>query len=539
MNTEEQLLQDRLARRQAIADLGFDPYGHRFDGAMSIDSIRRRYDPAAKEPVVRAAGRVISKNDRGKLVFFHIKDSTGSIQVMASKGMIHHPGECDPCGTVSLDMPGEMDWKLIQNLQVGDIVGVEGFLTATNTGEISIKIFNGTMCIKKPNHPESLTTVVAEGTAKAITFLAKSLATPPDKFHGLTDVETLHRHRHLELLYRDGAVKTLQRRSEMVWKIRQCLHKHGFTEVETPVLQPIAGGAAARPFKTHHNAYDMDLFLRIAPELYLKRLLVGGMERIFEIGKNFRNEGIDKTHNPEFTMLELYEAYGDSDSMQYVTRKICDSIGLESIANAEVREYADLIHEYAGVILFSKVGSEMYWSVGVEQHLASIASPLTPETPIDVLLDAVFDLAVLPNLKEPTFVVGYPSVLCPLAKPVARSWNNLICERWELFVGKMEIANAYTELNDPDLQRRNFEVQLGLLPGVFDPRIDYEFLDALLVGMPPAGGLGIGIDRLAMLLTGTDAIRDVITFPLVRGSKNTGGSPDSIGSSVEPNRSTV
>jgi len=520
MQIEDQLFQDRLARRNAIKDLDLDPYGHKFEGLTSIDTIRRQYkEDVPCVTVFKAAGRVVSKNGHGKLIFFHIVDSTGSIQILASKADLWDGASSIQPIIVPEAVP--MPWGIVQNIQPGDIVGVEGTLTVTKTKEISLRITD-------------------------VTMLAKSLATPPDKFHGLTDPEKLVRNRHLELIYKEGAVKTLKRRSEMVWKIRNCLNKHGFMEVETPILQPIASGATARPFKTHHNAHSTDLYLRIAPELYLKRLLVGGMEKIFEIGKNFRNEGIDKTHNPEFTMLELYEAYGDYESMQYITRKIAEAVGLDIIANAKVVTYSDLFDKYCNIKLLERVSSwdmpgyphndaqslmqgdmptKLQWTPNLKQELAWKSS-LPETTPLDQLLDAVFDKIIQPQLIEPVFVVCYPTVSCLFAKPMVASnnyfghqtpnWEGFFCERWELFADGMELANAYTELNDPDLQQRNFEVQLGLEPGTRDPRIDYDFLDSLIVGMPPAGGLGIGIDRLAMLVAGTDAIRDVITFPLVR-----------------------
>jgi lysyl-tRNA synthetase class 2 len=512
MHTADQLYQDRLRRREILSQLStgimhgdLDPYGQKFEGITPIDTIRRQFETHKdnKEVTFKAAGRVMSKNDFGKLVFFHLRDSTETIQIWASKGDLWDG--VSSCSINGTDYP--MPWYIVQNLLPGDIVGVQGYLTATRTGEISLRI-------------------------NEITMLCKSLATPPDKFHGITDPEVFSRNRHLELIYREGAVKTLQKRSEMVWKIRQCLNKHGFTEVETPILQPIAGGAAARPFQTHHNAYNANLYLRIAPELYLKKLLVGGMEKIYEIGKNFRNEGVDRTHNPEFTMLELYEAYGDVESMAYITRQIAGALGLNNIANARTTTYGDLFQEYCNITLLEHVlapewqydpnspslmqGDPRYviqWHHDLDAELAH-KSGLPLLTPLVDRLEAVFDKIIQPQLTEPTFVFGYPSVLCPLAKPRDdEQWQGWICDRWELFVNGMEIANAYTELNNPDVQQANFEKQLGLQPGQHDPRIDYDFLDALIVGMPPAGGLGIGIDRLAMLYAETDAIRDVITFP--------------------------
>jgi lysyl-tRNA synthetase class 2 len=381
-------------------------------------------------------------------------------------------------------------------LDLGDLIGIDGVTWRTDAGEASVKVTQ-------------------------LTVLCKSLSQPPEKFHAVKDVETLLRQRHLDLIYNDGVLERMLQRSGIIDSVRQTLRGQKFHEVETPVLHSIAGGAAARPFITHHNTMDMELYLRIALELHLKRLMVGGIERVFEIGRVFRNEGVDATHNPEFTMIEIYQAYGDYRSMMDLTEQIvvdaaqavCGSLvipwGDETIDFTPPwprRPYAELFAEHAGC--------QMTDSAAVEAKAQSLGIETAGKHP-DVLISDVFEETVEDHLQGPVFVVDYPASICPLTK--RKQDNSDIAERFELFVKGMELANAYTELNDPCLQEKLFETQLeGLSEEDSMAKIDHDFVKALKVGMPPAGGLGIGIDRLVMLLTNSRSIRDVIFFPLLR-----------------------
>jgi len=471
----------RLEKLAKIEQLGIDPWGERFDGHRPIREARELCptEPGVVGPEIRIAGRIMLRNNKGKLKFFHVKDWTGRIQLMCSKA----------------DFSDEQ-WELISNLDLGDLIGVDGHLKVSNTGEKTI------------------------GVSK-VTFLTKSLAQPPEKFHGAKDVEMLLRQRYIDLIYNEGVLERMLRRSTIIDSIRQTLRARGFTEVETPVLHAVAGGAAARPFITHHNALDIDLYLRIALELHLKRLLVGGVERVYEIGRVFRNEGIDSTHNPEFTMIEIYQAYGNYETMMDLTEAIVvDAVhalgqgmvlpwGDEQIDFTPPwprRKYADLFREHAGCDMQD------------EAAVAAVAKKHGIETAgkhPDVVINDVFEATVEDALTGPVFVIDYPASICPLTKRKKGEPN--IAERFELFVQGMELANAYTELNDPRLQEELFRTQLaGLPPEESMAKMDHDFVRALKVGMPPAGGLGIGIDRLVMLLTNSRSIRDVIFFPLLR-----------------------
>lgn len=507
------------ARREKMArlvELGVDPWGQRFDDRALIGDIRARdqeiiyrvdgndiplpdFDNAPEDfnfrqwkadqgkggemigPQVRAAGRIVLHRDKGKLHFVDIRDLTGDIQLMIGKKQV-----------------GD-DWAVVEQLDLGDIIGVDGMLGRSNTGELSI-------------------------FAERIHFLTKSIETPPDKHAGLQDPELRQRQRYLDLIHTDGMLPRFLDRTKIVRSIRETLNDQQFVEVEGPTLHSIAGGAAARPFTTHHNALDIDLTLRIALELHLKRLMVGGIERVYELGRVYRNEGIDQTHNPEFTMLEVYQAFGDYRSMMDLTEKcICNAI--EAIGQPfqlqwadkqvdftppfERRKYDDLIQEHTGI------------DPNDEAAIIALAKSLHLDTEgrhPDVIKNEVFEAKVEDALVGPVFVMDYPSSICPLTK--RKRDNTAIAERFELFVHGMELANAYTELNDPDLQEQLFKTQLdGLDEEESMAKMDTDFVRALRYGMPPAGGLGIGIDRLVMLLTNTQSIRDVILFPLLRPEK--------------------
>ena len=477
----------RLEKLQAIEALGVDPWGQRFDGHRPISEARDKC-PAEHGQVgeaIRVAGRIMLRNNKGKLKFFHIQDWTGRIQLMCSKADF-----------------SEVQWKLVELLDLGDLIGVDGHLKVSNTGEKTIGVSH-------------------------VTFLTKSLAQPPEKFHGAKDVELLLRQRYIDLIYNEGVLERMLQRGKIIDSIRRTLRERGFVEAETPVLHAIAGGAAARPFLTHHNTLDMQLFLRIALELHLKRLMVGGIERVYEIGRVFRNEGVDSTHNPEFTMIELYQAYGDYETMMDLTEAVFVN-GIQALDGKLQRpwgdktvdytppwprkKYADLFREYAHCDL-SDVAAVA--EVAKKHHIQTAGKHP------DVVINDVFEEVVERHLAGPVFVIDYPAALCPLTK--RKQGQPEIAERFELFIDGLELANAYTELNDPRLQEELFRTQLaGMSEEDSMAKMDHDFVRALKVGMPPAGGLGIGIDRLVMLLTNSHSIRDVIYFPLLRHEKPAG-----------------
>jgi lysyl-tRNA synthetase, class II len=503
----------RRDKLQKIVALGHDPWGSRFDDHTPIAAIRARAaeikfrladgcdvslpDLNAAEPKidfrawlaeqgagemhgpkVRAAGRIVLQRHAGKLVFVDIRDMTGQLQLFIGQKQV-----------------GD-GWQLAECFDLGDIIGVDGELRRTKTGELSI-------------------------FAEKLTLLTKSLAAPPEKHHGLTDPELRQRMRYLDLVHGEGVMPRFLNRTKIIRSIRETLNSRSFVEVEGPTLHSIAGGAAARPFKTHHNALDIDLFMRIALELHLKRLLVGGIERVYELGRVYRNEGISPKHNPEFTMLEAYQAYGDYSSMMDLTEAcITDAIRATgqplqlSWGDKTVdftppfarKTYDELFREHAGVDPADAAAvATLAQSIGLE---SAAKHP-------DVIKNEVFEAKVEDALVGPIFVTDYPASICPLTKRSAANPN--VAERFELFVHGMEVANAYTELNDPDLQEQLFKTQLaGLAAEESMAKMDHDFIRALRHGMPPAGGLGIGIDRLVMLLTNTQSIRDVILFPLLR-----------------------
>ena len=500
----------KLARIEA---LGHDPWGGRFDHRMLIGDIRARHgeiqlvkegggvvqvpsreELAGKEfrqwlaeqgkaemngPKVRAAGRIVLQRDAGKLRFVDIQDWTGRVQLFIGKAQV-----------------GDDSWALSECFDLGDIIGVDGELRYTKMGELTI-------------------------FASQLHFLSKSVAPPPDKHAGLADPELRHRMRYLDLAYSDGVLDRFRSRTKIVQSIRQTLNEQGFCEIEGPTLHAIAGGAAARPFTTHHNALDIDLFLRIALELHLKRLLVGGMERVYELGRVYRNEGLSPRHNPEFTMLEVYQALGDYGTMMELTEKlILDAIG--ALDGNYKRQWGESVIDFSPPF-DKKTYDELFAEhTGIDpaDHAAvkALADKIGFETAgkhPDVIKSEVFEEKVEDALKGPIFVLDYPASICPLTK--RKKGRPEIAERFELFIAGMEIANAYTELNDPDLQEQLFKTQLaGLAEEESMAKMDHDFIRALKHGMPPAGGLGVGIDRLVMLLTGTQSIREVILFPLLR-----------------------
>jgi lysyl-tRNA synthetase, class II len=472
----------RSEKLERIVALGIDPWGSRFDGHQAIEQVRALPGDADPPARVRIAGRIVQRRGMGKVFFLDLKDWTGRIQVYVGQKQV-----------------GEQGWLLAQELDLGDLLGVDGTVGKTRTGELTI-------------------------FAEKIHFLGKSLLPHPDKWSGMQEMEYRLRHRYLDLIYNPETLERARQRILIVRTIRQYLDARGFSEVETPTLHAIAGGAAARPFTTHHNALDIDLYLRIALELHLKRLLVGGMERVYEIGRVFRNEGISPKHNPEFTMLELYQAYGDYQSMMDLTEGVISAC-VQALGGGMHRPYGEGTVDYATPWKRSSYGELFHEHVGVAmddgeavKKIAEKMGVATAGKHLDVLVNLLFEEKVEPHLVGPIFVYDYPAALCPLTK--RKRSNPAVAERFELYVQRMELANAYTELNDPITQEATFRQQLaGMKEEDSMARMDDDFIRAQRHGMPPAGGLGIGIDRLVMLLTNTTTIRDVILFPLLRPEK--------------------
>ncbi len=477
INKFEQQRQEKLSR---IKELGIDPYGGRYEEAESAEDIKSKFKEGDQSLQAKAAGRIVLLRDIGKLIFITLRDRSGTIQIGLSKKLL-----------------GEQ-WELAKLLELGDIVGASGQLGKTKTGEITIWVDN-------------------------IVLLSKCLLQPPEKFHGLADIDQRYRQRYVDLWANPEVMERFKNRSAIVATIRELLTSKGFLEVETPMMQVIAGGAAARPFITHHNSLDLDLFLRISPELFLKRLLVGGMEKVFEVNRNFRNEGLSRKHKTEFTMLEVYQAYADYDVMMDLTEEIISLCVEKYCSQKQVQfdrftidftrpwrraKYAELLKEYSGCDI-DNIDAVREKARQLELDEADMDDA--------VVVNEVFEATVEDNLINPTFVIDYPASLCPLAR--RKKDNPKFAARFELFIARMELANAYTELNDPAEQYQNFLVQLrGQEESL--TKMDSDYVTALKYGMPPAGGLGIGIDRLVMVLTGAASIRDVVLFPLLRPVKD-------------------
>jgi len=479
----EEHVESRRRKLQQLRELGVDPYGCRVEGILPHQFLRDKIERLrlqagqTSEVSNRAAGRIVLLRDIGKLIFLTVRDSSGDLQYGLSRSML-----------------SERDWKVAKLLDLGDLIAVEGRLGRTKTGEPTI-------------------------WAEHLYFLAKALRPPPEKWHGLVDPDLRYRQRYVDLFANPQVMRTFQQRITIIETVRQFLRERGFVEVETPMLQPQYGGAAARPFTTHHNALDIDLYLRISPELYLKRLLVGGMERVFELNRCFRNEGISTQHNPEFTMLEVYQAYADYNDMMDLTESlICRCI--DRLGGGMVRKFGEVTIDFTPPWPRKKYAELLKEFAGVEMKDASAVRAKAAELGIEhegmddaVVVQEVFEYCVEPRLVNPTFVLDWPAELCPLTRRHPEDAS--LALRFELFVAGMEIANAYTELNDPAVQEENFRRQLAGQEETMAV-MDEDFIRALEYGMPPAGGLGIGIDRLTMLLTGNTSIREVIFFPLQR-----------------------
>jgi lysyl-tRNA synthetase class 2 len=470
---------DRGKKLLALRAAGYDPYPREFPGRQEIASVLGRVDEQPP-PEVRVAGRVAARRPYGQLLFLDLVDQTGRVQVMVTR-----------------KEAGDRSLELVDKLTLdGDFLGVAGRAGRTKKGEPTV-------------------------FAREVTPLAKALRAPPEKWHGLTDIELRYRYRYLDLMsnpeVRDGFVL----RSRVIEDLRRLLAGRGFLEVETPVLHPIAGGAAARPFVTHHHTLDLELYLRIAPELYLKRLLVGGFEKVFEIARVFRNEGISPRHNPEFTMLELYWAYVDYRAVMDLTEELFVALGKKHCKEGKStlgERTIDLNGPFARRTYHDLVGEHAQVDPADERALRAKAESLGLDEVRGKetwkVLEALFEACVEPNLVQPTFVMLYPTAISPLSKQCPDQPE--LVERFELFMNGWELANAFSELNDPLDQRQRFEAQVASRDPEAPAEVDEDYLRALEHGMPPAGGLGIGIDRLCMVLGGFPSIRDTILFPLRR-----------------------
>ncbi len=493
MNQENELNDQIMVRReklQALKEQGIDPFGKRFERTHTSEQVKTSYEQNTKEELeeteesVTFAGRIMTKRGKGKAGFAHIQDLTGQLQIYVRK-----------------DDVGEEEYNLFTMADIGDIIGVSGTVFKTRVGELSIR-------------------------AKEFIVLSKALRPLPDKFHGLRDVEQRYRQRYVDLIVNPEVKKTFLMRSKIIQSMRQYLNEQGYLEVETPMMHTIPGGAAARPFVTHHNALDMDLYMRIAIELHLKRLIVGGFEKVYEIGRVFRNEGISTRHNPEFTMIELYEAYADYEDIMELTENLVAHIAQEVLGSTTIPygdyeidlqpkwtrlHMVDAIKQYTGVDFWDDVSDDRAKQLAKE-HNVKIQETMT----YGHIVNEFFEQLVEEKLIQPTFIYGHPVEISPLAKKNKK--DPRFTDRFELFIVAREHANAFTELNDPLDQRERFEAQVKERAQGNDEAhpMDEDFLESLEFGMPPTGGLGIGIDRLVMLLTNSPSIRDVLLFPHMR-----------------------
>lgn len=493
--SQEELNDQLIVRREKMKELqeqGIDPFGKRFERSHSSNELLDAYDQFSKEELaekeeetsISFAGRIMTKRGKGKAGFAHVQDLNGQIQIYVRK-----------------DSVGEEQYELFKNADIGDIVGIEGVMFKTKVGELSIK-------------------------ATSFTLLSKALRPLPDKYHGLKDIEQRYRQRYLDLITNPESRQTFVTRSRIIQSMRRYLDGQGFLEVETPMMHSIAGGASARPFVTHHNALDIELYMRIAIELHLKRLIVGGLERVYEIGRVFRNEGISTRHNPEFTMLELYEAYADYKDVMSLTENMIAHIAQEVLGTTTVQygedeinlapewtrlHMADAVKQYTGVDFWKEMTDEEAHALAKEHGVE-----VTEHMQFGHVLNEFFEQKVEHELVQPTFIYGHPVEISPLAKK--NDEDPRFTDRFELFIVRREHANAFTELNDPIDQRERFEAQLKEREQGNDEahEMDDDFIEALEYGMAPTGGLGIGIDRLVMLLTNSPSIRDVLLFPQMR-----------------------
>jgi lysyl-tRNA synthetase class 2 len=496
MSSQDEQIQQRRANLEAIRALGVEVYPRRFDRRHTVAALVAAHGAAshddleAARPETATSGRILAVRSFGKANFLAISDGAAKIQIY-----------------VRQDSLPPLDFQIFQRLDFGDWIGVEGRLFRTKTHELTI-------------------------WASRLHFLAKCLVPLPEKWHGLTDVEIRYRQRYLDLVVNPDSRRVFEARSRIVAALRAFMTARGYLEVETPMMQPIAGGALARPFVTHHNALDMDLYLRIAPELYLKRLVVGGMERVFEINRNFRNEGISTQHNPEFTMMEFYEAYSDYQALMTLTEAMIAEVAHSAVGAGEVTfgdhrislappfarlSLRDGVRDRASARLGRDVAdAELRDQASAAALAASLGVDTKPGDGPGATTMALFEALCEDALVQPTFVYDFPTEVSPLSKQ--RPDDPDTVERFELYIGGFEVANAFSELNDPVEQRRRFEQQLAQRAGgdLEAHEMDEDYVRALEYGLPPTAGEGVGIDRLVMLLTGSASIRDVILFPLMR-----------------------
>ncbi|WP_390622390.1 lysine--tRNA ligase [Bacillus massilinigeriensis] len=484
------LLMVRREKLNTLREKGLDPFGKRFERTNLAQELFDQFGELDNEVLeeknvsVAIAGRVMTKRGKGKAGFAHIQDLSGQIQIYVRK-----------------DAVGDDQYEIFNEVDLGDIVGIKGTVFRTKVGELSIKVHE-------------------------FILLTKSLRPLPDKFHGLKDVEQRYRQRYLDLIMSQESKKTFITRSKIIQSMRRYLDNHGYLEVETPMMHSIAGGASARPFITHHNALDMQLYMRIAIELHLKRLIVGGLEKVYEIGRVFRNEGVSTRHNPEFTMIELYEAYADFRDIMSLTENLIAHIAQEVLGTTKIQygEYevelkpewkrlhmVDAIKEYTGVDFWKEMTTEEARQLAKEHNIE-----INDNMQYGHIVNEFFEQRVEEKLIQPTFIYGHPVDVSPLAKK--NDEDPRFTDRFELFIVAREHANAFTELNDPIDQKERFEAQLKEREQGNDEAhmMDNDYIEALEYGLPPTGGLGIGIDRLVMLLTNSPSIRDVLLFPLMR-----------------------
>ncbi|HEC2153715.1 TPA: lysine--tRNA ligase [Staphylococcus delphini] len=485
-------MQVRRQKLQELRDLGIDPFGEKFERTGTAETLKAQWDQYAKEELAEKeaeshtviAGRIMTKRGKGKAGFAHIQDLSGQIQIYVRK-----------------DQVGDEQFNIWNTADLGDIVGVEGIMFKTNTGELSVK-------------------------AKSFKLLSKALRPLPDKHHGLQDIEQRYRQRYLDLITNEESTQTFINRSRILQEMRNYLNEKGFLEVETPMMHQIAGGAAAKPFVTHHNALDATLYMRIAIELHLKRLIVGGLEKVYEIGRVFRNEGVSTRHNPEFTMIELYEAYADYKDIMSLTEELVAHIARRVLGTTSVQYGDETIHlepQWRRLHMVDAVKEATgvdFYEVKSDEEAHELAKAHGIEVDDNMkyghILNEFFEQKVEETLIQPTFIYGHPIEISPLAKKNPE--DPRFTDRFELFIVGREHANAFTELNDPIDQRQRFEAQLVEKEQGNDEahEMDEDFIEALEYGMPPTGGLGIGIDRLVMLLTDSPSIRDVLLFPYMR-----------------------